>query len=113
MIYVLLRPETIMERLNFHFRGIAPSIACDKLRFGPGIVECVHSEADSCTGLPMGRVLRVIWQGGYNKDVAEVKAEYMEALKAQTGLCVDEDAMGDTDEPIIKPTDPAHVEGYR
>ena len=111
MIFVLLRPVSLMQWLNFLFRGIAPSIACDKVRFGPGIVECLWPATDSCTAVHMAYVMRIIWEGGYSQDVQKAKAEFMAAMQSQTGMCMD--CTQEAEEPLLKPTDTAHVEGYR
>lgn len=110
MIYVLTQPTTILQRLNFYIRGIAPSIACDKVRFGPGIVECIWPTTNSCHAIAWKYVMRIIWEGGYSQDVQSAKAEFMEAMGAQTGMCMG--GTMDLEEPLIMPADAAHVEGY-
>jgi hypothetical protein len=74
MIYVLLYPATLWERLQFSIRGIAPSIQCDYIRNGPGIVECIHGE-DACTMVPMDQVMRVVWESGYKKALETARDE--------------------------------------
>ena len=91
MIHILIKPETLMEYLRFQFRGTAPSISCDEIRYGAGIIECIHAEANSCTAIPSDRVLRIFWDGGYSQAVAKVKAEFMDRIKTTTGIPEDPD----------------------
>jgi hypothetical protein len=83
MIYVLMWPETWLEKIKFQLKGTTPSIACDEIRYGAGIIECIHAEANSCTAIPTSRILRIVWDGGYSQAVAKVKAEFMKRMQDQ------------------------------
>lgn len=74
MTHVLLYPATLWERLQFSLRGVAPSIQCDYIRNGPGIVECIHGE-DACTMVPMDQVMRVVWESGYKQALETARGE--------------------------------------
>ena len=97
MIYVLMWPETWLDKIKFQLNGIAPSIACDEVWYGAGIIECVQAETNSCTAIPTSRILRIIWDGGYSEAVAKVKAEFMSRIqnKMPTGP--------ETETPIVDP----------
>jgi len=84
LIYVMVRPETVLERLKFLFWGIAPTIACDMIRFGP-VVECIHTSHNSCTGRPIRDILGITWDECYSEAVVAAKAEYMEAMAVNMG----------------------------
>lgn len=100
MVQVLLWPETLWEKLMFHFRGISPAITCDEIRLGPGIVECVWHETNSCAALPMSLVLRVMWQGDYAQAVEKAETKYYDGIKKNAAV------MGFPQSPIV-------TEGYR
>jgi len=113
MIYVFTRPQTILERLNFLFRGIVPTIACSTVRTSPAVIECVMSE-DSCRAIPMGRVMEVVWESGYKQAFDQARKEYFDGLaqsmNPNTGCsCGDED--GDCDCGPYAPS-PTTVDGY-
>ena len=113
MIYVLVRPSTIGEWLNLHFRNIAPTIPCGAIRSSPGIVECITGE-DSCIVVPMDRVMQVVWESGYKQAFDQARKEYFDGL-AQSMTpnagcsCGDED--GDCDCGPYVPS-PTTVDGY-
>lgn len=100
MIHVLIKPETAFEWLKFHFNGIAPSISCDEIRYGAGIVECIHAQENSCTAVPSDRIIRIIWQGGYSEALAKVKAEFM--ARIQNKISPDSDSEL-TETPLVDP----------
>lgn len=97
MIYVLMWPETWIEKIKFQLNSIAPSIACDEIRYGVGIIECVHADRNSCTAIPTSRILRIVWDGGYSEAVAKVRAEFMSRI--QNKMSDDPE----TETPVVDP----------
>lgn len=118
MIYVLTYPETVWERLNFHIRGIVPTIPRGEIRQGPGVVECITGE-DSCITIPMDRVMQVIWESGYKNAFEQAQKEYFDGLaKSMAGMAVvpagctcGEDECDDCRRPIYTESSAA-VDGY-
>lgn len=81
MIYIVLHPTTIWEKLNYQIRGIAPSICCDSIRNGVGVVECLFGE-DQCTMIPMGRVMQISWESGYKQAFEQSRNQYFADMAA-------------------------------
>ena len=82
MIYVLLKPETLWQKIKFHLFGTVPARACPKIRYGGGAVEMVYPEEDACTSLPVNRVFEIQWDSGYSQDLAEAREEYLENVSS-------------------------------
>ena len=82
-VLVFTKPETFWERINFFFRGIGPYTMCDKIKYGGGMVECMHEGTDQATAYRMDQVRYVFWDSGYKKALAEAKNEYVEQLQAR------------------------------
>jgi hypothetical protein len=80
MIYIMLWPETWLEKIKFRLQGIAPVVQCDEVRFSPGLLECITAE-DKCIGVPFDEVLRIIWPEGYKVASDKAKAEYYQAMR--------------------------------
>jgi len=99
MVQVLLWPETLIEKIKFHIRGIAPAISCDEVRFGPGLLECIGHEANTGVAIPLRLVIRIVWQGDYTQAVEKVKTEYFEKLNKNA-------------EVISNTTPPTAMKGY-
>lgn len=86
MIYILTRPETILEKIRFHLFGTLPATACDMPRFGPGGVEAV--QGDSCRIIPGNRVMEIVFDGGYKQALADVRQEANEDVAMRLGAVV-------------------------
>ena len=83
MIYVFIKPETVLEWLRYRIWGLAPGVVCDEIRYGSGIVECVHKNDDKCDAIPSNRILRIFWDGGYLEAVQTVKEEFEAKIQSQ------------------------------
>lgn len=86
MIYVLTRPETLLEKIKFKLFGTLPAIACDMPRFGPGGVEAV--QGDSCHIIPGNRIMEIVFDGGYKQALADVRQEANENAAMRLGSIV-------------------------
>lgn len=76
--------------------GITPSIVCDTIRFGPDLVECVQTQNDSCVIVPFNRIIRVDWQGGYNKAFETAHNEFFQKVNNELNNIVSNaDSTGD------------------
>jgi len=81
MIYVLTKPETILEKIRFRLFGSLPAVECDLPRFGPAGVEA--TKGDSCRIIPGYRVMEVVFDGGYTQALATVRKEISDNTSAQ------------------------------
>ena len=86
MIYILTKPERLVEKLKFELFGTLPATACDMPRFGPGGVEAV--QGDSCRIIPGHRVMEIVFDGGYKSALAAVRQEANENAAMQMGAIV-------------------------
>ena len=86
MIYILTRPERLLEKIRFQLFGTLPATPCDLPRFGPGGVEAV--QGDSCRIIPGNRVMEIVFDGGYQKALADVRQEVNENAAMRLGSIV-------------------------
>jgi len=57
MIYVLTKPETILEKIRFRLFGSLPAVECDLPRFGPAGVEATKGDS-----VPVSYRGTVLWK---------------------------------------------------
>ena len=101
MIYVLTKPETILEKIRFQLFGKLPATSCDLPRFGPAGVEAVYG--DACRIIPAHRIMEIVFEEGYGKALEKVRKETTEHMLEAFAPQPDEPNYSDA-EPM-KPTD--------
>jgi hypothetical protein len=83
MIYVLTYPVRWIDKLRYHVRGDLPVVSGDEIRYGPGGVEVIDNQSNSCKIIPYPQVAQIAFDGGYSEAVEKVKSQQKNSIAEQ------------------------------